>query len=952
MPKGRIRLLSTIPGPRNLEPLVRDFCRRGDYLTAFSDSAVKTLANLVPEGVVVETVLFGALTQKFVSFCGELPHPIAQKGHVVAALGLACEDLTSDSPLYRSAHRIGLHRALADTLHALSDQGLTPEEYEAIADQADPILARKLRSLAALERSATDSLRSLGRSFGREHHRLCMEGTPEKGADLGRILVLAGGDFSPQATELLLWAAKHGAQITVVAYRHPTNNRLFKGARLTAEALNVDPEEVGSAGEIQIRLFADSASTKPDVRCSVVSAADPLAETEWAIRGCLERHASGVRYEKMAIYVRDSEAYAPLIEASAKRLGVPLRIWHRAPLMTNSFARLTKAALEFCASRDVRLLLPLARTTYVGLTHEERTELSVILKSAYSDRANQWQVLQEWVDSQAERYPWLVALLKWREAAVSTPAVLDLWIGRLRDLMVELPAGEETLVGRKRDARALYVLQQSLTAIASVRRLQGPRNLTLQEFLRFASMVWDEADVSVPAGEQGVLVTGQADSLPSLTTLFVVGMLEGIFPRRRSEDPILSDFDLEEMSKIRGGIPLLNSRDRAEAERDEFYCLCAAASEEIVFSYPETDEERDNVPAFYLDEIDRAMGGIERIPRPRKHLTPRIEDCLSISDREIAFALDQEKIATPPLAFEDSETVARFATEQPGGYTPRELRDALLCPFSYFVKEKLQVAPDRLRTRWFSLVRLPQKANLAGAKDEAEAHRQLTAKLEEHVDSMVAEVPDWELSLLRSGGRRLIREWVEREFLSRKLWSKEDQTGPTYFGRDGLRDILPKILKLDGGVGGVSKVGPYSVVHLNETSGPLRSYGPANELTDQDKLYYGLHLLAAWNRAAAIEVETMAGERLLMLLPRLPGVDLPSRVQEGLKVVDLGPDDASGPKAFFDDVKDLAREAVARIERVEVRAIRGDHCAWCDFGELCRQSLEFGEEDSPFAGGV
>jgi hypothetical protein len=47
-------------------------------------------------------------------------------------------------------------------------------------------------------------------------------------------------------------------------------------------------------------------------------------------------------------------------------------------------------------------------------------------------------------------------------------------------------------------------------------------------------------------------------------------------------------------------------------------------------------------------------------------------------------------------------------------------------------------------------------------------------------------------------------------------------------------------------------------------------------------------------------------------------------------------------------VKELAREAVDRIAKVDVRALRGDHCTWCDYGELCRQSREFGEEDSPF----
>jgi hypothetical protein len=86
-----------------------------------------------------------------------------------------------------------------------------------------------------------------------------------------------------------------------------------------------------------------------------------------------------------------------------------------------------------------------------------------------------------------------------------------------------------------------------------------------------------------------------------------------------------------------------------------------------------------------------------------------------------------------------------------------------------------------------------------------------------------------------------------------------------------------------------------------------------------------------------------------MLLPRMPGTNLSARVQEGLKVLDLGGgEDSGGERVFHKEVRDLAREAVRRIQGVDVRAIRGDHCTWCDYGELCRQSQEFGEEDSPF----
>jgi len=296
-------------------------------------------------------------------------------------------------------------------------------------------------------------------------------------------------------------------------------------------------------------------------------------------------------------------------------------------------------------------------------------------------------------------------------------------------------------------------------------------------------------------------------------------------------------------------------------------------------------------------------------------------------------------------------TASALVVHETGEFQPRELREALQCPFSYFARRRLRVRPQRLRARWFSLADVPRIGSLYAQPTESEAYSALESALAGQIDQLYSEVPEWEIGLLRSGGSRLIREWVQREFAARRLWPKENVLGEVRFGTHGLRDILPKAIKLSGSVPAISRLGPYTVVHLVEPSGPTKAYGAANELIDQDKLYYGLHLLAAWTSesAGAVEIETMSGERFLLVLPRVPGVDLTGRVGEGLRVIDLaGSEDSGGTKAFFDDVKELATLAARSIEAVDVRALKGEHCTWCDYGELCRQSFEFGE-DSPFA---
>ena len=148
-------------------------------------------------------------------------------------------------------------------------------------------------------------------------------------------------------------------------------------------------------------------------------------------------------------------------------------------------------------------------------------------------------------------------------------------------------------------------------------------------------------------------------------------------------------------------------------------------------------------------------------------------------------------------------------------------------------------------------------------------------------------------------------------------------------------------------------MGPYAVTHHYETQPPKRdgaiNGGPLAEL---DVLYYGLHLLARHGQgtATAVEVETMHGTRTLLVLPRAAEMSLISRHQEGLNVVDLsgGAEGVIAQKAFFDEVKRRLRRAVQRLQQSGVQPMAGEHCAWCGYGELCRRSLEFNEEESPF----
>lgn len=952
MAKGRIRVLSTVPGATSLSAIVTLFCRQGEgVVTAFSDAALPLLKRYVDEDDAVEVKPFGEVVMRFLELCGEETLPIAQLGHTVEAIARACQDLPDDSPFLLTARHVGLHQALARTLKELREWGIDRHDMLALAEKANTRLAAKLRSLAHIDESTDSIMLSLGRQTHSDHLQACLQAIPERDGSFDRLLVIVGSEECPTRIEWLRWAARNGTDITVVFERHAADLPLFPGARRAAELLG-EPVQVTGAGNVLLdNLFASSVKSGPKIEVSIVSAADPLAEAEWALRGCLEGMP-----ESSGIYVRNLEAYAPLIEAAAKRFDIPVRIARRAPLLTNSFARLTLTAIEFCASNDVRSLAPILRSSYLGLSGEHQAQLLSTLRECHSTRSRQWETLSNWAAQNKDRYPWLSYLLEWRHKAEGSFSLAE-WLVRMRELIDPgdcLPWGARMRDGDRkmaeRDRRARHQMERLLANHVTVDSVTLPRSITLREAAGLCRELWENSDVSIPPAEFGVCVSDDPYAFPEIEVLHVMGMLEGVFPRRRSEEPILTDFEREEISALRPGkARLLSSHDQAESERDTFYRVCAVARSRVVFSYPLADDQRDNIPAFYLTEVERAMGGpVTRRDYPRTLIAPAGDRCASVADRRLREALDAPRELPPTVELVTEEAREALTPKPEHRFTPGELRDVLQCPFQSVLRHRLHLRVGRRGNRWQSLRKIPQASSLIGQRNRAEAESALMGALEAELDALYSDVPDWEMQLLRAGGRRLIRDWLQREFRARETWPKEQGSvvQNVAFGEPRLRDTMPGGVRLDGVVPAVSHLQRYSVAHLYGSG----ARDPKN-LTEEEKLYFGLFFLALFEtgREGALEIESMRGKRELMVLTRAGG-SLNGHVQDGLSVIDLATadDPALSKKIFYDEVKRALKRAVDRVNRAAVDAMKGDHCDWCDYGELCRRSRAFGEEDSPF----
>lgn len=441
-------------------------------------------------------------------------------------------------------------------------------------------------------------------------------------------------------------------------------------------------------------------------------------------------------------------------------------------------------------------------------------------------------------------------------------------------------------------------------------------------------------------------------------SVYLLGLLEGVFPRRRSEDPILTDWDRGRISELfPDRTRLRNSHDKAAAERDEFIRLCGAPSERLVMTYPQTEEDRDNVRAFYLIEVERAMGG--RAVQ-RDHARSRLFDSQSVleADKALAGAFAAERAHAPPEELRTPEARSIVRAAETRHLTPDDLSEILDCPFRYLVNRSLRLEPNRRRSRWHRLYRLPRDTGLASLPIREAAEKALALALDAEVSRHLSDASPHDLALMRSGGERLIDEWLEREFRARELWPRDSLEDKPSFENGQLRSKLKAretFIFLKGDFPALSVRGPYRVLHLFAASDPFEdgSEGGSelwHKLGDRHQFELGLYLTALASNTGdrvGIEVDTASGSRLLFLTPR-PDGQIASDTKRDFRIIAIDTDLRAQIRM---NVGNKVSQAVNRIHDVLVQPMpEPKKCRLCEYGELCRRSTEYGEgEEDPFA---
>ena len=129
-----------------------------------------------------------------------------------------------------------------------------------------------------------------------------------------------------------------------------------------AAAIELGPADAETAlAHVQAHLFEPSVPARPDGTIELVSAPDPLSETQEAARTCLDWARAGIAFREMAVTYRDAGIYRPLVEAVFAEAGIPLYLDDGPSVAERPLGRRILALLDLIdsnlARRDVMAFL-------------------------------------------------------------------------------------------------------------------------------------------------------------------------------------------------------------------------------------------------------------------------------------------------------------------------------------------------------------------------------------------------------------------------------------------------------------------------------------------------------------------------------------------------------------------------------------------------------------------
>ncbi|HLG17765.1 MAG TPA: PD-(D/E)XK nuclease family protein [Blastocatellia bacterium] len=442
---------------------------------------------------------------------------------------------------------------------------------------------------------------------------------------------------------------------------------------LACQASEATVSEIGSLAALKAHVFEDHAPPRAALDSTVTLTSWPGESRECVeIARFIQREAaSGVAFDRIAVFLRSPAEYGPHLEEAFRRAAIPVyfaRGTSRPDAAGRALLALLSCRSEGLSARRFAEYLSLAQVPDPSDADASRADehwtppqsdlLPTALEAVSGAEATVEAELPGFeVDGKSiiggtVRAPW-----RWERLLVESAVIgsEERWERRIAGLDHELRLRRDEL-GDEDESRAALLDRdiRDLThlgefALPLIKKLAAlPDSATWGEWLahlrefaltalrdpvlvietlielapmspvgpvelfevqRVLAPRLSDLGVRPPRRRYGHVFVGPTDAARGMSfdVVFVPGLAERLFPRKVVEDPILLDAERRQL----GDVELVTQRDRVAAERLALRLALGAAAKRVYLSYPRIDvqQSRPRVPSFYGLEALRAAEG-------------------------------------------------------------------------------------------------------------------------------------------------------------------------------------------------------------------------------------------------------------------------------------------------------------------------------------------------------
>lgn len=345
-------------------------------------------------------------------------------------------------------------------------------------------------------------------------------------------------------------------------------------------------------------------------------ARDRMDEAAEAAENIRRAAANGMRYRDMAVVVSDLACYAPVIARVFISYGIPYftdakRTAAAYPLAELILASLTAAEKGF----DADSILRVVKSGYCDITREQAEvfENYLIATGFYGTKLKEPFPEGAPADAEAARAAVMEPLIRFKDALRTGTAAersRALWqhlealdVYSKQKALCERLHAEGRFKQEEENAQVLNIVTELLDQLYVILG-EGEIGLT-----RFISVVRE----GLASYELGVIPTTCDQVLVGnigrtrarrVKLLQVLGMNEGLFPKRRMDDGVIDDADLKKLSEA--GLPIWQTNQMlCESDNYDIYSALSKPSERLILSYPVNAEGESALPCSLYSAIRR-----------------------------------------------------------------------------------------------------------------------------------------------------------------------------------------------------------------------------------------------------------------------------------------------------------------------------------------------------------